>query len=56
MCGSRSAAREQTARVVHSGPVMMDWHIGRRIRQDGLQNERARRYRDTDSGVLGEML
>jgi hypothetical protein len=35
------AAREQTARAVNSTLVMMYWQIGRRIRQDVLENERA---------------
>ena len=35
------AAREQTARAVNSTLVVMYWQIGRRIREDVLQNERA---------------
>jgi len=35
------AAREQTARAVNSTLVAMYWQIGRRIREDVLQNERA---------------
>ena len=35
------AAREQTARAVNSTLVTMYWQIGRRIREDVLQNERA---------------
>jgi predicted nuclease of restriction endonuclease-like (RecB) superfamily len=36
-----AAAREQTARVVNAGLVLMYWHIGRRIQADVLKNERA---------------
>ena len=35
------AAREQTARAVNSALVGLYWHIGRRIRQDILQEKRA---------------
>jgi len=35
------AAREQTARAVNSTLVVMYWQIGKRIRADVLQNERA---------------
>lgn len=35
------AAREQVARAVDSGLVMLYWHIGRRIRQDILKEKRA---------------
>ncbi len=35
------AAREQTARAVNSTLVTMYWEIGKRIREDVLQNERA---------------
>jgi hypothetical protein len=35
------AAREQTARAVNSTLVSMYWRIGKRIREDVLQNERA---------------
>jgi hypothetical protein len=35
------SARQQTARAVNSTLVMMYWQIGRRIRQDVLENERA---------------
>ena len=35
------AAREQTARAVNSTLVTMYWRIGKRIREDVLQNERA---------------
>ena len=35
------AAREQTARAVNSTLVLMYWQIGKRIREDVLQNERA---------------
>ncbi|MGP0065903.1 MAG: PDDEXK nuclease domain-containing protein [Isosphaeraceae bacterium] len=35
------AAREQTARAVNSALVGLYWHIGRRIRQDVLKNQRA---------------
>lgn len=35
------AARQQTARAVNSALVGMYWHIGRRIREDVLKNERA---------------
>jgi len=35
------AAREQTARAVNSTLVTMYWQIGKRIREDVLQNERA---------------
>jgi predicted nuclease of restriction endonuclease-like (RecB) superfamily len=35
------AARQQTAQTVNSTLVMMYWHIGQRIRQDVLQNDRA---------------
>ena len=35
------SAREQTARAVNSALVGMYWHIGKRIREDVLQNERA---------------
>ena len=35
------AARDQTARAVNSGLVVMYWQIGKRIREDVLQNERA---------------
>ena len=35
------AARKQTARAVNSTLVMMYWQIGKRIREDVLQNERA---------------
>ena len=34
-------ARQQTAQAVNSTLVMMYWQIGRRIREDVLQNERA---------------
>lgn len=39
--GLIEAAREQTARAVNSTLVVMYWQIGRRIREDVLQNERA---------------
>jgi hypothetical protein len=35
------AARERVARAVDSGLTLLYWHIGRRIRQDILQEERA---------------
>ena len=35
------SAREQTARAVNSALVGLYWHIGRRIREDVLQTERA---------------
>jgi DUF1016 N-terminal domain len=35
------AAREQTAQVVNSGMVGLYWHIGKRIREDVLQEKRA---------------
>ncbi len=35
------SARDQTARAVNSALVGMYWHIGKRIREDVLQNERA---------------
>src|SRR5271157_1903839 len=35
------AAREQTARAVNSALVGLYWHIGKRIRQDVLQQKRA---------------
>jgi len=35
------AAREQTARAVNSALGGLDWHIGRRIREDVLQERRA---------------
>jgi predicted nuclease of restriction endonuclease-like (RecB) superfamily len=35
------AAREQTARAVNSTLVILYWKIGKRIREDVLQNERA---------------
>lgn len=35
------AARQQTARAVNSALVGMYWHVGRRIRQDVLENDRA---------------
>jgi predicted nuclease of restriction endonuclease-like (RecB) superfamily len=35
------AAREQTARVVNSALVGLYWHIGKRIREDVLQEKRA---------------
>jgi predicted nuclease of restriction endonuclease-like (RecB) superfamily len=35
------SARQQTARAVNSALVLMYWQIGRRIREDVLQNERA---------------
>jgi hypothetical protein len=35
------AAREQIARAVNSGMTGLHWHIGRRIRQDVLQEKRA---------------
>jgi hypothetical protein len=35
------AAREQTARAVNSALVGLCWHIGTRIRQDVLQEQRA---------------
>jgi hypothetical protein len=34
------AARQQTARAVNSTLVMMYWHVGRRIRDDVLGNDR----------------
>ena len=41
-CGALiEAAREQTARAVNSALVGLYWHIGRRIRQDVLKNQRA---------------
>ncbi len=39
--GLIEAAREQTARAVNSTLVVMYWQIGKRIRKDVLQNERA---------------
>ena len=39
--GLIEAAREQTARAVNSTLVIMYWQIGKRIREDVLQNERA---------------
>src|SRR5262245_7886027 len=41
------AAREQTARVVNSGQVLLYWSIGKRIREDVLQEKR---------GVYGEAI
>ena len=35
------SARDQTARAVNSALVGMYWHIGKRIREDVLENERA---------------
>ncbi|MEI6358604.1 MAG: PDDEXK nuclease domain-containing protein, partial [Verrucomicrobiota bacterium] len=35
------AAREQVARAVDSGLVMLYWHVGHRIRQDILKEKRA---------------
>ena len=35
------AARDQVARAVDSGLVTLYWHVGRRIRQDILQEKRA---------------
>jgi hypothetical protein len=35
------AAREQTAQVVNSGLIGLYWHIGKRIREDVLQQRRA---------------
>ena len=35
------AARELTARAVNSSLVLMDWQVGRRIREEVLQNQRA---------------
>ena len=35
------AAREQTARAVNSALVGLYWHIGKRIREDVLQEKRA---------------
>lgn len=35
------SARQQTARAVNSALVTMYWHIGRRIREDVLANDRA---------------
>ena len=35
------AAREQTAQVVNSGMVGLYWNIGKRIREDVLQEKRA---------------
>jgi hypothetical protein len=35
------SAREGVARAVNSGLTMLYWHVGRRIRQDVLKEERA---------------
>src|SRR6516164_9133837 len=35
------AAREQTAQVVNSGQILLYWNIGKRIREDVLQEKRA---------------
>jgi predicted nuclease of restriction endonuclease-like (RecB) superfamily len=51
------AAREQTSRAVNSTLVMMYWQIGKRIREDVLQNERAEYGKEilqTLSGKLTE--
>ena len=49
------AAREQTARAVNSALVGLYWHIGTRIRQDILQEKRAR-YGEQIVGSLSTRL
>ncbi len=49
------AAREQVARAVDSGLVMLYWHIGRRIRQDILKEKRAE-YGATIVSAVGSQL
>jgi hypothetical protein len=49
------AAREQTARAVNSTLVTMYWQIGKRIREDVLQNQRAE-YGDAILQTLSEKL
>ena len=49
------AAREQTARAVNSTLVVMYWQIGKRIREDVLQNERAEYGREILSTLSKEL-
>ena len=50
------AAREQTARAVNSALVGMYWHIGKRIREEVLQNERAHYGREILSTLSKKLL
>ena len=50
------AAREQTARAINSALVGMYWHIGKRIREEVLQNERAEYGREILSTLSKELL
>ena len=50
------SAREQTARAINSALVGMYWHIGKRIREEVLQNERAEYGREILSTLSKELL
>jgi hypothetical protein len=49
------AAREQTARAVNSALVIMYWQIGKRIREDVLQNERAEYGKEIVSAMSAQL-
>lgn len=49
------AAREQTARAVNSALVSMYWQIGKRIREDVLQNERAEYGKEIVSALSAQL-
>jgi len=49
------AAREQTARAVNSTLVIMYWRIGKRIREDVLQNERAEYGKEVLQTLAGKL-
>lgn len=49
------AAREQTARAVNSALVIMYWQIGKRIREDVLQNERAEYGKEIVSALSAQL-
>jgi len=49
------AAREQTARAVNSTLVSMYWQIGKRIREDVLQNQRAEYGKEIVSTLSKEL-
>ena len=48
-------ARQQTARAVNSALVVTYWHIGRRIRQDVLKNDRAEYGKEIVSALSAQL-
>ncbi len=55
ICGLIEQARQQTARAVNSGLVLMYWQIGQRIREDVLKNERAEYGKEIVSALSAQL-